>query len=443
VRGTLLERGVIAGLASKILQGGAGPVTALLIVHYFEPAAQGFFYTFGSLVAAQIVVELGLAGVITTFAAHEFSALSIDGQGCVQGEPRARARLAALARFALRWYVIAALCLLPLLLVGGSMFMSAGARTDVEWRAPWIALSLCASAGFVLTPAWALLSGCGQIAAVNRYKVVETLMRALVTWVMIALGAGLWSLVAASLAVLACGLVFLASRYRALFASLFVVRGAALDWNHEIRPLQARVALVWASGYATFSLFTPIAFHFLGPEEAGRVGMTWVFVSGLSGLASTWLQVRTPQFSVLVARQDYRALNGLFQRTAWLGAGVAVVGGAAGVVALLLARDLAPAVGARLLDPGPVILFFLAEALHQVSMVQSTCLRAFKREPFLWIAVCSALVTAFGTVLLTPQLSGWAPALSYFGGVAIALAWGSAVFHRSRAAWIIAGGKPA
>lgn len=443
MRRLLLERGVAAGIASKILQGGAGPITALLIVHYFEPAAQGYFYTFGSLVAAQIVVELGLAGIITNFAAHEFSSLQVDGAGRVQGDARARARLAALVRFAVRWYALAALCLLPLLLAGGLLFMSAGAHAAVAWRAPWIALCVCASAGFVLTPAWAVLSGCGQIAVVNRYKVFETLVRALVTWAMIALGASLWSLVAANVAVFSCGLAFLAGRYRTFFASVLAAPGAALSWHGEIRPLQRRVALVWASGYATFSLFTPITFHFLGPEEAGRVGMTWVFVSGLSSLAGTWLQVRSPQFSMMVASRNFAALDALFRRTAWLGAAVAAIGGAAGIAALLLARELAPAVGARFLGPGPVMLYFVAEALHQVSMAQSTYLRAFKREPFVWIAACSALVTAGGTILLTPRAPGWAPAVSYFAGVVIALAWGSAVFRRSRTAWIARGGSAA
>ena len=255
----------MTGLITKFLQGVSGPITAVLVLQFFDPKIQGYYYTFGSLLALQIFVELGLSAVITTFAAHEWSELSISESGLIVGNPIALSRLAAITRYAFRWYVVGAALLLVVLLVVGLWFL--GARYDVgdvNWVAPWIALSFIASAIFALTPAWAILTGCGQIGSVNSYRLFESVLRSPVIWVAIALGASLWATVFAAGVTLLASIYFLLTRYRAFFVSLSQV--SKLDgwnWRKEVGPLQMKVGLAWLSGYFAFSLFTPATFYLL------------------------------------------------------------------------------------------------------------------------------------------------------------------------------------
>jgi len=65
---------VLGNLTSLIL----GPVTVLLIAMRFSPEIQGYYYTFGSLVALQVLFEMGLGQAIIPFASHEWSSLSLD-----------------------------------------------------------------------------------------------------------------------------------------------------------------------------------------------------------------------------------------------------------------------------------------------------------------------------------------------------------------------------
>ncbi len=419
------------------MQGLAGPITAVLVLHYFDPRIQGYYYTFGSLLALQIFIELGLSNVITTFAAHEWAALAKNAEGGVVGDQVALNRLALLTRYAFRWYLAGAAILLIVLLAAGTWFFGTkNASAEVDWLAPWILMCCIAAASFALTPAWALLVGCGEISSVNSYRLVETLVRSIVIWLAIALGAALWSAVFSVGIAQLIATCFLLVRYRKFFADLFRVPDSGdWSWRKEVAPLQMRVGVAWLSGYFAFSLFTPVTFYFLGATAAGQMGMTWAFIVGLSGLASTWVQVRSPRFASLVAQRQFSNLDKLAKGTAWVGTFICIAGGVFGIAILISLNRFRPDLAARLLPVGAVAVFVIAEILHQISMVQSTYLRAFKREPFLWISWGAASVIGLGTVLLTQSLQGYGPALSYLAGISVSLVWGTIVFIRYRREW--------
>lgn len=419
------------------MQGVAGPITAVLVLHFFDPRIQGYYYTFGSLLALQIFVELGLTTVITTFVAHEWASLSMDVKGGISGDPVAIRRLAAIARYAVRWYLLGAVALLILLLaVGGWFFRAKSDVSSVDWMLPWFAICFVAAASFALTPAWAILTGCGQISRINSYKLFESVLRSLVMWVAIVLGATLWAVSFSAAAALLAGIVFVLIRYRVFFAALSnAEKFDGWVWRKEIGPLQLKVGLTWLCGYFAFSMFTPVAFYFLGPASAGQVGMTWAFVGGLSGLASTLVQIRSPQFACLVAQRKFSELDEMAKKTAWFGPGICVLGGLAGIAILVALNVYRPELALRFLPIGAIILFMLAETLHQASMVQSTYLRAFKQEPFFGLSWATAGIIGLGTILLTSRLEGYGGALSYLAGTAFALAWGSIIFTRRRKEW--------
>src|SRR5258708_11891610 len=183
---TFGNRAVMTGLIAKLLQGISSPITAVMVLHFFDSKTQGYYYTFGSLLALQIFVELGLTTVITTFVAHEWARLSIGTRGEIIGDETALNRLTAISRYAFRWYLVGAGLLLFLLFVVRTwLFGSNHAVSGVNWSYPWIAICFVAAASFALTPAWAILTGCGQISSVNSFRLLESILRSLVMWVAI------------------------------------------------------------------------------------------------------------------------------------------------------------------------------------------------------------------------------------------------------------------
>jgi hypothetical protein len=58
-------------LLSRIIQAGGGIVSLIFIAKCLTKVEQGYYYTFGSILAIQIFFELGLSNIITQFVAHE------------------------------------------------------------------------------------------------------------------------------------------------------------------------------------------------------------------------------------------------------------------------------------------------------------------------------------------------------------------------------------
>src|ERR1700689_2809228 len=103
-----LDRAVGFAVLARFWSSAAGLVTVALIARFLSPAEQGYYYTFGSLVALQIVFELGFSFVILQLASHERAELSISSDYEISGAPIAHARLASVIQKSVRWYSVGA-----------------------------------------------------------------------------------------------------------------------------------------------------------------------------------------------------------------------------------------------------------------------------------------------------------------------------------------------
>lgn len=435
---TQVDRAVILGVLSKIWGLGSGPVTVLLIASHFTPELQGYYYTFGSLLALTVFVELGLGQVILQFASHEWSRLTLDKHGGIVGEPQALSRLVSLGRFAFCWYAVAGGLVAVGLGLAGFVFFSHSSQIGMRWMAPWFVLCFLTGVNLSVMPFWSLLEGCNQITQVYAYRLVQGILSSISIWSAILFGAGLWTASVASMAGLVCGALFLYRRHGKFFYQFFVpIIGDSISWRAELWPLQWRIAVSWLSGYFCFSLFTPVVFQFDGPIAAGQMGMTWTLVSSLSSISATWINVKTPRFGILVASKDYFELDRLVLRSGFAAVGVASCGAVAieGLIWLLYAMH--HPLATRVLPPFPTGLFLLATVLMQISYPQSVYLRAHKREPFLGLSVVSSLLIGLLTVLMGSSRYGAAGiAVGYLAVVAsVVVPIGSVIWYRCRAAW--------
>lgn len=109
-------------MLSQIWDGLAGPVTMLVIAQFLTSEQQGYYYTFNSVLALQIFVELGLVTVLIQFASHEWAFLDLDESRRIKGDARALSRLSSVMRFGVSWYAICGLLIAIGLSVGRYVF---------------------------------------------------------------------------------------------------------------------------------------------------------------------------------------------------------------------------------------------------------------------------------------------------------------------------------
>ena len=66
-----IDKAIIFTSSSSILNAFGSVFSVFLVVKFMTNLEQGYYYTFGSIVAIQIFFELGLNTIITQYAAHE------------------------------------------------------------------------------------------------------------------------------------------------------------------------------------------------------------------------------------------------------------------------------------------------------------------------------------------------------------------------------------
>ncbi len=432
-----IDRAVLFGIMEKVWTFPAGLVTALLIAAFFSPELQGYYYAFSSLLALQIFAELGLGTVLTYFASHEWSKLALDQNGRVVGDSNALSKLVSLARFALRWYLIAGAVVSVVLAIGGFLFFASAEEQISAWKGPWIALCVVTGVTLSATPLWALLEGCNQVANVYTYRFVRAVVVSVTTWAALYSAAGLWIAALSSMAGLVVTIVLIGRRYGRFIRMLMLSepQGPRLSWRTDLLPMQWRIALSWMSGFFAFSFFTPVLFHFQGAVVAGQMGMTWTFVSALSILATSWVTPKAPTFGMLIAQQRYTELDRLFWRITAIVVAVTVVGGAGIWGFVIVLTQLNHPLATRLLTPASTGYLLLATIITSASMPMSVYLRAHKKEPLLATSLVSGLLTAIAVLVLGKSHSAEGVAVGYLAVTAVVTPFVVLIWYRRRAEW--------
>jgi hypothetical protein len=434
--------GAVAYTSLARMVGIAGSTgTVLLIVRFLSPVEQGYYYTLLSLVALQMVFEMGFSFVIQQLAAHECVHLKLQADGVVAGDRVAHARLASALQLSVRWYSVAAaamgLILTPLGMLFFSRHAAAGAAT-VAWQGPWLLAVAVSMGGLWCQPFYSFIDGCGEVRAVAALRLRQAATGVALAWSAMLLHHGLYSPALVIAGQLGTGLFFLASRRRLLTGLLrYPASDASILWRSEVWPFQWRIAVSCMCSYFTIQVFIPILFALRGPIEAGQMGMSLSITGYMAGVVLPWISTKATPFGRLIAQRQFQGLDQLFLRT--LGQTLTIfclIGlSAEGGVALLAV--LAPRLSARMVSPELFAVLVLAAGANCVVQSLGTLLRSFKREPFLAQSMAVASLTLALAVLATPRWGITGVTLSYLTVTAgFALPSALAIFARARRGYL-------
>ncbi len=454
VRRVARALGVDRAVAFTVMARGwsslAGIGTLTLIARFLSPAEQGFYYTFYSLVAMQIVFELGFSVVILQTASHEAAHLEIGPDGAIAGSAEAHGRLASVLQKSVRWYTAAAVAMaLTLAPVGLAFFRHAAARpggNQVHFGWPWLLVVLASSLTFQIDPVFSFLEGCGYVPEVARTRLRQSVVGTGLGWAAFSLHRGLFAPGCMILGQALMGLWLVWTR-RGLLGPLLRHKAHTfrIDWRAEVWPFQWRIAVSWLAGYVTSQLFNPILMNFRGPVEAGRMGMSLNVCGTLSSMAIAWMNTKAAPFGRLIARKEYRALDSAFFRALWQSTLAAVLAcGAVWLVVEELGRREVRVHGVllagRLLAPLPLAMLFFGTVGNIVVFAEALYLRAHKQEKFMVNSILGALYIAplaYGLGRWQNAHGGaWGIAAAYaLGTLVIGLGYGTYTFWRWRRIW--------
>jgi len=410
------NRAVGYGVLTRAWGVLAGPVSILIIASRFSREQQGFYYTINSLLALQIFFELGLTGVLATFASHEFANLRWRERGGLAGDPRNLARFAALVSKSAKWFGVAAILLAAGLIPVGLIFFGSGesASVDFTWRLPWILAVLGTAMNLMVVPFFALIMGSGDVATVNHRALVGGVIGTCISWLVMGLHGGLYAACAVSFGNVVISWSYLLKQkpellrlaWQGIIGSQGNVAAGGFSWRDEVWPLQWRSAITWGAGYFIFQIFTPVLFKYQGAAVAGQMGMTMSACNALLAVSVTWVNAKSPEFGKFIVLRQWASLDHLFFKV-FRQSLLVVAGGAMAGWGLIYYLQAHYPLGQRFLPADQVAFLLVAMVVMIVNNCYAAYLRAHKQEPLMVVTICASLMYGASTMLLGKHYSSF------------------------------------
>ena len=303
-------------------------------------------------------------------------------RGVISGPPHAVERLVSLAHFSLSWFAILSLLMIPAMFGAGYwLFSEKGA--SINWRLPWLMLSVLVAVDLILNNFVWLLEGTNQLNLNYAYRLLRGIVTPLTVWLSLEAGFGLMAIPLGVLAGVISLLAFLALTSLDFVLTFVRVRPRAyrLSWSREIMPLQWRLGISQITGFATYSLFVPITFKFIGPGAAGQVGLSWTLVDSMTMVASMWLTVKFPSMGAMAATRDWKEIDRASFVAGTQAAVLAFLGATAIVALAFLLYVSGSRYTVRILPLFPLAFFAYAAVPKLISATMINYLRAHRKEP--------------------------------------------------------------
>ena len=428
-----LHEAVIFTQANQLFRGLSGIFTLILIPLFLTKEQQGYWFTMTSLAALAMLAELGFFQVTLQFAAHEFAYLKFDSNDIVGSEEHKK-RLASLFVFCAKWALSVAVVAFPVIFLVGFLFLSQQ-KTAIRWGIPWVVYVAGGGVTFFTSGLLCFLEGCNLVAAIQRLRLFITALTMVLMWLGLVFHFGLYALSLSMLGAALYGLYAVWRRYGPLFGAFITEsRAAAYSWRRHVLALLWRYALSWSSGYFIFQVYTPLAFQFHGPVEAGRVGLSVMLWIGIFAVSNSWIYAVTPRLNMLVSKRDWTGLDALFWRNLLFSGATFLTGGLA-IFALIYLLKGRYAIIDRFSDPLSMLFLAIAWFLQIIVNGLATYLRAHKQEPLVLPSVLSAIYVTLTTVLCAKYFAPQYFFLGWLSGCVWGFPWILWIFRTKKRAW--------
>lgn len=440
-----IDKSIAYSSGARVVQALAGVLSIFFISIFLTGIEQGFYYTFGSILALQVFFEMGLTGIMTQYVAHEASHLTLDTNGEYQGEEKYRSRLASLVHFCVKWYTVLALLVFVFLNIVGFVYFNrygVSQGEEVLWSTPWSLICISTSIQLFISPLTSILKGLGYVKETSKISFFQQLIVPLCTWIGLACGLKLY--------VTGIGYLISSLIWFVLVARLDLVRVLYNLWRvpvtervaymTEIFPFQWKIALSWISGYFIFQLFNPVLFATEGALVAGQMGMTLQALNAINAFAMSWINTKVPLFSNLVALKNYTQLDDVFNKTLkqMIFVCTFLLTSFFSLIVFLNVTQLqigSSILAERFLPYIPMVLMMVSVLLSQYVFAWATYLRCHKQEPFLWNSVVIGVLSLLSTLILGNYFGLYGIVLGYFSLRILSNIWGRYTFVTYKNRW--------
>jgi len=440
-----VDKAIAYSSGARVVQAFTGVGSVFFISTFLSGVEQGFYYTFGSIVALQVFFELGLTGIITQFVAHERVHLKLNATLQYEGEDIYKSRLASLLHFSVKWYAVISLFVFLFLLIVGFVFFSSyeESKEIVTWRIPWVLLCIATAIKLFQSPLNSFVMGIGKVKEMSKISFYQQLILPLSSWIGLFCGFKLYVIgISAILSVLIWNVYVRKTEVWKILLNLWFVQiKEKVFYFKEIFPYQWRISLSWVSGYFIFQLFNPVLFATGGAVIAGQMGMTLQVLNAIQAFSMSWLNTKVPCYSGLIELKKYSELDALFNKTMiqmiFICFSLLIMMFA--TITLLRVTEFRvgnTVLATRFLDYIPMALMMIPLFLNQFVNSWATYLRCHKKEPYLVSSIVCGILCCLSTTILGKNYGVYGMTIGYCAlTVCVGFPWGYWIYKTKKREW--------
>lgn len=404
-----MDKAIAYSSGSRVVQGITGVGSVFFITTFLTGVEQGFYYTFGSILALQVFFELGLTGIMTQYVAHEVSHLRLNGNWQYEGDEKYKSRLASLIRFCVKWYAVLSIFVLVFLIIVGFVYFNlyGSGHSSVSWKMPWLLICIGTAVKLFQAPFCSIYMGLGKVKEMSKIGFWQQVIIPATTWIGLICGLKLYVVgIGYIISVILWQIYVRHTRLDMIVINLWKLKVTErVSYFKEIFPYQWRIALSWVSGYFIFQLFNPVLFATEGAVVAGQMGMTLQALNAIQSLAMNWQTTKVPLYSSLIAKKDYMNLDLIFNKTLKQMLFVCLLLLFFFSLTLFLMDIYQFKIGnsvlsERFLDWGPLFFLVIPIVVRMYVFSWATYLRCHKQEPYLAYSVVGGVLNCASILIL-------------------------------------------
>ena len=407
-----IDINVVLSLLNSLWSIAKTPLALILITTKLSSTEQGYWYTFLSLGALSVFAEMGFTTIVTQFLSYEFAHLELDSSNMIVGSQDNINKFTSLIKYTIRKYLkIIPLGIGFILIIGFLFFRKDLYYGDVLYC--WLLYAFAGGTTLFLSLLTSIIRGINKVKDALQITFVINLLNTATLCLCLFLGLGLWSLCISAFITFLASLIIIYYRFKFFFIQIlkYKVKGV-FDWKKEINSLQTKYSISWIAGYFIFSFIVPVTMYFLGPIQAGKVGITISLGAAILQMAHSWVANKMPELNMAISvGKEVEAKNIFFinNRSSLIFFLFASI-----VVITSFYFDIFSIFGfkgfvTKFISIYGIIAVLVAEFFKLLLGNWAVFLRAYKQEPYLKIT----LINAFSTILVFCLFMGIYKSLFY------------------------------
>lgn len=355
------------------------PISLYLVALKFSPELLGIYYIFFSIAGLQSIVEAGFSHTIIQSISHEMHGVKFENHMLI-GNVDNISRICQAMRLGFTWFsIVAASCIIFVLPIGYFIINSQSHVIGQSyWLLPWFIFILFFSANLLFYPVNFFFEGILHLEKIYKNRLIIQVISSILFVVALLMNIGIYVVSIASIVSLFINLMILFIPNFSQFKEF--LHFPKKQYFISVFKWQAKISIVWCTGYMYWQLPSIIIFSILGPVISGQYGFTINIINAVTNIGQIFVRTKSAIIGKLRAEGNFTEAFAIFRLNSKYSYSIIILG----FVSLCLLWISLPTIiiWKRMMPFLPSVLLMFAFGINMITLNQAMFARCSKEEPY-------------------------------------------------------------